>query len=104
MIERGYSPAPELFEAAACGTPIISDYWEGIEAFFQPQDAVLITHSSEETLYYLLETTEAERAMLSKRARSRVLASHSAKHRAAELEMHIRDVLRPTIASEHSAG
>jgi spore maturation protein CgeB len=103
MTERGHTPALSLFEAAACGTPIISEYWDGIESFFEPQDEILVTHSSEETLYYLLETTEAERTLLSKRARARVLSSHTAKHRAAELEMHICDVLRPTITSRAPA-
>ena len=34
MIEAGYSPSVRLFAAAACGVPIISDYWQGLEQFF----------------------------------------------------------------------
>src|SRR3954468_14896805 len=36
MAEMGYCPSGRLFEAAACGTPILSDTWEGIENFFEP--------------------------------------------------------------------
>src|SRR5581483_548045 len=36
MVRAGYSPSVRLFEAAACGVPIISDYWQGLETFFQP--------------------------------------------------------------------
>lgn len=35
MIKAGYSPSVRLFEAAACGMPIISDYWLGLETLFQ---------------------------------------------------------------------
>ncbi len=95
MIEAGYSPSVRLFEAAACGTPIISDYWDGLEHFFKPRREILISRSSEETLYYLLETTEAERRALGNCARRRVLTSHTAKHRAEELEAYALEVLKP---------
>lgn len=99
MIEAGYSPSVRLFEAAACGTPIISDYWEGLDSFFKPNEEILISDSCEETLYYLLETSEAERQKIGERARRRVLAQHTAKHRAQELESYFLDVLSPATAS-----
>lgn len=93
MVEAGYSPSVRLFEAAACGTPIISDYWEGLDSFFEPYQEILIARSSEESLYFLLETSEAERERLGRRARARVLASHTARHRALELETCVLEVL-----------
>src|SRR5205814_3160673 len=42
MIATGYSPSVRLFEAAACGVPIISDRWPGIENLFKPNDELLI--------------------------------------------------------------
>jgi spore maturation protein CgeB len=95
MVEAGYSPSVRLFEAAACGTPIISDFWEGLDRFFTPNQEILIAESSEESLYYLLETSETERKRIGARARERVLAEHTAKHRAQELETYLMDVLRP---------
>jgi spore maturation protein CgeB len=93
LVEAGYSPSVRLLEAAACGTPIISDFWEGLDAFFEPQEEILIAHSSEESLYYLLETSEAQRQSLSRRARAKVLAKHTARHRALELESYVREAL-----------
>lgn len=106
MVEAGYSPSVRLFEAAACGTPIISDDWEGLDTFFEPGQEILIAHSAEESLYYLLETTEAERQQLGQRARARVLAKHTAKHRARSLVAAVREVLLPaqplSLANGHS--
>ncbi len=35
MIAAGWSPSVRLFEAAACGTPIISDAWAGLESLLR---------------------------------------------------------------------
>jgi len=86
MIKAGYSPSVRLFEAAACGTPIISDYWNGIEEIFKPKYEILITRSTEETINYLLNIPEQERWALGMRARKKVLAKHTSVHRALELE------------------
>lgn len=89
MREAGYSPSVRLFEAAACGTPIISDYWPGLETFFELQEEILIGRGAEHTLAYLRETDEAQRRTLARRARDRVLAEHTADHRAAQFEWQV---------------
>jgi spore maturation protein CgeB len=90
MVEPGYSPSVRLFEAAACGTPIISDYWEGLDSFLRPGREILIARSSEECLGYLSEITEPERRAMGARARALVLAHHTPRHRALELEKCVR--------------
>ncbi|HVL39168.1 MAG TPA: glycosyltransferase, partial [Fimbriimonadaceae bacterium] len=45
MIRAGYSPSVRLFEAAACGVPIISDYWPGLESFFRLGEEILVSSS-----------------------------------------------------------
>jgi spore maturation protein CgeB len=97
MVEAGYSPSVRLFEAAACGTPIISDFWEGLDSFFKPGREILIARSSRECLNYLLEMPETERRAVGERARALVLANHTARHRALELESCIRRVLTPYV-------
>ncbi len=92
MVRAGYSPSIRLFEAAACATPIISDYWEGLEIFFTPGKEILIARAPQEALHYLRELPEAERVALGWGARARVLSEHTAAHRAAELEAYIRDL------------
>ena len=89
MIRAGYSPSVRLFEAAACGTPIISDVWPGLEAFFEPDEEVLIARTSMEVLEILRELPESTAREIGVRARERVLAEHTSAHRAAELERYI---------------
>jgi spore maturation protein CgeB len=86
MIKAGYSPSVRLFEAAACGTPIISDAWEGLDTLFTPGEEILIAHSTDEVEEILRDMPEEERLQIGDRARTRVLAAHTAAHRAAELE------------------
>ncbi len=93
LVRAGYSPRVRRFEAAACATPILSDYWEGLETFFEIGREILVTRSPEDTLRCLRETTEPERRAVGERARARVLAEHTAAHRAARLEGYIRERL-----------
>jgi spore maturation protein CgeB len=86
MVAAGYSPSVRLFEAAACATPIISDWWEGLDTIFEPGREILISRSPEDTLRYLRDVPEQERSKMRQRARARVLAEHTAARRAAELE------------------
>jgi len=98
MVSAGFSPSVRLFEAAACGTPIISDDWDGIESVFEPDREILIAHSADEVLHYLRDLPEDDRLQLSSRARARVLADHTAGHRAAELEAYALELLsRPSM-------
>ncbi|MDQ3928864.1 MAG: glycosyltransferase, partial [Chloroflexota bacterium] len=62
MVAAGYSPSVRLFEAAACATPIISDWWEGLDTIFEPGEEVLVARSPGETLKYLRDMPEGERA------------------------------------------
>lgn len=93
MIRAGYSPSVRLFEAAACGVPIISDYWDGLESFFEPGKEILVTHSAADTLHYLRELPEAARHEIGQRARARVLMRHTAAERAGELERYAHELL-----------
>lgn len=90
MAMAGYSPSVRLFEAAACAAPVITDEWEGIEHFFEPGEEILIARSPRDALHYLREMPDDERRTLGRRARDRVLAEHTAAHRAAELEAYAR--------------
>lgn len=92
MVARGYSPSVRLFESAACGVPIISDPWPGIEQVLEPEREILLATRGEDVLRYL-EMPEAERAAIGKRARARILAEHTAAHRALELESYVREVM-----------
>lgn len=85
MIRAGWSPSVRLFEAAACGTAILSDVWEGIESLFEPGHEILLVRDTDEVLDVLWHMPEADRIALGRRARARVMESHTAAHRAREL-------------------
>jgi spore maturation protein CgeB len=90
MVAAGYSPSVRLFEAGACGVPVISDSWAGMEEFFTPDREVLVASSSEQIVDWLRVMPEYERRRIARAARERVLAQHTAECRARELEGHLR--------------
>jgi spore maturation protein CgeB len=92
MIEAGWSPSVRLFEAAACGTPIVSDRWAGIETLLVPGEEILLVDGTADVLA-ALRTGEEERLRIAERARMRILAEHTAAHRAAELESYAQELL-----------
>lgn len=102
MIKAGYSPSVRLFEAAACGTPIISDYWDGIDSIFEIGKEILIARSSNDTLNYLKSISEEERKRTGEAARKKVLANHTAAHRATELENYYNEAICQKQLSQQS--
>ena len=92
MREFGYCPSGRLFEAAACGTPIISDAWEGLDQFFTPGEEIIVAEHADDVLAAFDLDSPAARRM-AERARERVLAAHTAKHRAIELEAALDDAM-----------
>ncbi len=89
MVRAGWSPSVRLFEAAACATPIISDPWEGLDAIFRPGRDIVVAPDGNAVLEALTAMPEAERQTIGMAGRARVLADHTAAHRAAELERYI---------------
>jgi spore maturation protein CgeB len=92
MVRLGYSPSVRLFEAAACAVPVISDVWKGLDEFFEPGTEILLASSTDECVEHLDALSPAESRAIGERARARVLAQHTADHRAAELEQYILDL------------
>jgi spore maturation protein CgeB len=86
MVARGYSPSVRLFEAAACGVPIISDGWAGLETVFEPDKEILVAADGRDVIQILASLGEERRRLLAAAARRRLLKSHSGDHRARELE------------------
>lgn len=93
MVLAGWSPSVRLFEAACCGTPIISDPWPGLDSLFRPGREIIVARTAAEVLEVLTGMTPEAAAALGRRARTRVLAAHTAAHRAAELEGHLHAAL-----------
>jgi spore maturation protein CgeB len=84
MAAMGWCPSGRLFEAAACGAPILSDDWDGLGAFFTPGEEILLVSSPKDVLA-ALDRDDAELRRMAARARERTLAEHSSAERAREL-------------------
>jgi len=97
MALRGYCPPGRLFEAAACGTAIVSDWWEGLERFFEPGREILIADSTESALE-ALDLPAGERGRIADAARERTLDCHTAQIRARELVALLEQPARATRA------
>lgn len=85
MAKFGYCPSGRLFEAAACGAPILSDGWPGLDEFFAPGREILRVDTADDVLA-ALSLTDAELRRVAEAARANVLARHTAERRADELE------------------
>ncbi len=85
MVRAGYSPSVRLFEAAACGVPILSDEWAGLETFFKPGSEILLVRSPADVASYL-QMPDEHRVDIAERARRRTLRFHTAAVRAEEFE------------------
>jgi spore maturation protein CgeB len=98
MAELGWCPAGRIFEAAACGAPVVSDWWEGMDHFYTPGEEIVIARRTEDILA-ALDLGHAELRRIAERARQRTLEEHCSDRRATELEAALEGIGVP-IATE----
>ena len=84
MARMGYCPSGRLFEAAACGAPMISDWWDGLDSFLAPGSEILVARETADTVA-TLGMSDEELSRIAWRARERTLAEHTADQRARDL-------------------
>jgi spore maturation protein CgeB len=92
MAACGYCPSGRFFEAAACGTPIVSDWFEGLDTFFRPGEEILIVSSTEDVLQ-ALDLDDGILARMSAQARERTLDEHTGEHRARQMLNYFEEAL-----------
>jgi spore maturation protein CgeB len=97
MIRTGWSPSVRLFEAAACGTPIISDRWEGLDDLLPINDAILVADHADDVVGILSGTDATTRDRIGRRARDIVLTNHSGAARGLKLEHYIKAIQTPAM-------
>jgi spore maturation protein CgeB len=104
MVLAGYSPSVRLFEAAACGTAIISDNWPGLDSFFEPGREILLPADYRDVLHYITDLDDDEVARIGAAAQARVLADHTSQRRAQQFEDEISNIFTshrsPALASD----
>ncbi|WP_398466598.1 glycosyltransferase [Tardiphaga sp.] len=84
MAEMGWCPSGRLFKAAACGVPLISDAWHGLDEFFKPAEQIIVAESTSDVIA-ALDLSDHELNAMAAHARERVLQNHSSRQRAAEM-------------------
>jgi spore maturation protein CgeB len=97
MVRMGWSPSVRLFEAAATGTPIISDPWPGLGNFLEPDEEIILATETDRVIRMLAR----DRTDVGRAARTRILSEHSGQHRAAELEFHLTQATRAVMAAPY---
>lgn len=93
MAEMGWCPSGRLFEAAACGAAIATDVWAGLDSFFTPESEIIPVGDTQDVVR-ALDRPDDELVAIGRRARERVLAEHTAAHRAAQLEAALGEARR----------
>jgi len=86
MAKYGFSPATRVFEAAGAGACIITDYWDGIELFFEPGKEILVAKDGNEVAGILRGLTPEKAAAIGRAAYQKVLSEHTYNHRAELLQ------------------
>lgn len=88
----GHSPSVRLFEAAACGIPVLSDDWPGLTDIFTDGAEILIAHNRREALEILNNTDDRELKGIGEAAREKILKEHTSARRANQLVSYYNEV------------
>jgi spore maturation protein CgeB len=104
MTKAGYSPSIRLFEAAACATPIITDYWSGLETIFHIGKEILVAENADDALRFVRDIPTDDRLRIGWAARHRVLREHTAAHRAEALERYIVEARHKRVLDQQIAS
>jgi spore maturation protein CgeB len=99
MAEMGWCPSGRLFEATACGAAVLTDAWDGLGAFFEPGEDILVARTTQDALA-ALDLSDGEIARIARAGRERTLAEHTSAKRAEALEA----LLDTTLSAEAPAA
>jgi spore maturation protein CgeB len=84
MAAMGYCPSGRFFEAAAIGTAVLSDWWEGLDTFFEPGEEIVLASSATDAIA-AIHTDQAALQAIAERAKERTFDCHTADIRARRL-------------------
>lgn len=99
MAAMGWCPSGRLFEAAACGAPILTDHWAGLDDFYAPGQDLLVARTTDEAVA-AITLSDAELRRMARAARERTLAEHTADHRAEALEAELNAAMAPATSGD----
>jgi spore maturation protein CgeB len=102
MARNGWCPSGRFFEAAACGTPVLSDWWEGLDWFFDVVHDIRVVARAEQ-VEQALKLPDAELRALAAHARERTLDDHTGQVRARQLLQYLEEA-RAAVPAESEAA
>jgi spore maturation protein CgeB len=103
MARNGWCPSGRFFEAAACGTPVISDWWEGLDWFFDVVRDIRVV-SRAEHVENALAMSDHELRSLAAHARQRTLDDHTGLARARQLLLYFEEANAGTRSPESESA
>jgi spore maturation protein CgeB len=77
MAHIGFSPATRVFEAAGAAACLITDAWEGIEQFLEPEVEILVARDGQDVAEHLTTLSATRAREIGEAALARVLAEHT---------------------------
>jgi spore maturation protein CgeB len=89
MVQWGFSPSVRLFEAAACGCPIVSDQWNGLDTILKVGHEILVAENNAQVISFMRDMDDDQLQTIGLLARERVLEEHSSARRAEEFERYV---------------
>jgi spore maturation protein CgeB len=101
MARYGFSPATRVFEAAGAAACLITDAWDGVDYFFEPEAELLVARDGQEVAAQLEALTPERARAVGDAAYRRVLADHTYARRVELLEQ-VLDVGRARPAAVDS--
>lgn len=99
MARYGFSPATRVFEAAGAAACLITDEWEGIECFLDPETEVLVARTGEDVARIARDLNDGRARSIGQAARTRVLAEHTYEQRGRLVESVLQSTLRSNPAA-----
>jgi spore maturation protein CgeB len=91
MARYGFSPATRVFEAAGAGACLITDAWDGLDLFLEPDRECLVARDGQDVVEHLRHLTPERARYLGRAALQRMRAEHTYTHRAAQVEALLYD-------------
>ncbi len=86
MARYGYSPATRVFEAAGAAACILTDSWDGVDLFFEPDEEILVAANGDQIVELMHSLTRSKARTIGAAAYRRVLAEHTYAQRAAQID------------------
>jgi spore maturation protein CgeB len=100
MADIGFSPATRVFEAAGTAACLITDAWEGIGQFLEPDTEVLVARDGQDVAEHVRTLTPERARTVGAAALKRVLAEHTYAHRGEQVDA----LLRAEVRKQRSAA